>query len=103
VQAVCKINYFTQNKHFLRDSRNEWKKAIEKAEYSHENPVKRRLVKSAEQWRCSSFGWLVLEKRNGPLRVDEWDETIPEYQPNSTRLNDETCGTQNTAQTDATG
>jgi len=51
-------------------------KAIEKAEYCHGNPVKRRRVKSAEQWRWSSFGWLVLGKRDGPLRVNEWDETF---------------------------
>jgi len=49
----------------------------------------------AEQWRWSSFRWLVLGKRDGPLRVNEWDETIPESKPNSTRLNGETCGTQN--------
>ncbi|HYG77647.1 MAG TPA: transposase [Planctomycetota bacterium] len=41
---------------------NVWnmKKAVEKAEYCHWNPVKRRLVKSPEQWRFSSFKWLVL-------------------------------------------
>jgi putative transposase len=47
------------------------KKAIEKAEYCHSNPVKRRLVKSAQDWRWSSFRWLVLGKReNEPLGVD---------------------------------
>ncbi|HYG73930.1 MAG TPA: transposase [Planctomycetota bacterium] len=55
------------------------KKAIEKAEYCHGNPVKRRLVKSAEEWRWSSFCWLVQGKREGvPLRVDGWDETLRE-------------------------
>jgi hypothetical protein len=53
------------------------KKAIEKAEYCHSNPVKRRLVKSAQDWRWSSFRWLVLGKReNEPLPVDDWDETL---------------------------
>ncbi|HYG78096.1 MAG TPA: hypothetical protein VEK08_24025 [Planctomycetota bacterium] len=31
------------------------KKAIEKAEYCHNNLVKRRLVKSAADWRWSNF------------------------------------------------
>jgi hypothetical protein len=50
---------------------------IEKAEYCHSNPVKRRLVKSAQDWRWSSFQWLVLGKHaNEPLPVDGWDETL---------------------------
>jgi len=53
--------------------------AIEKAEYCHWNPVKRRLVKSPEQWRWSSFRSLETGCREGePLRVDEWDETLRE-------------------------
>ena len=53
------------------------KKAIEKAEYCHGNPVKRRLVASAEQWRWSSFNCLVRgEKRNAPMEIDSWDETF---------------------------
>jgi len=58
---------------------NVWtlKKAIEKAEYCHWNPVKRRLVKSPDQWRWSSFSWLVQNKREDqPMHVDDWDETI---------------------------
>ena len=31
------------------------KKAVEKAECCHWNPIKRKLVKSPEQWRWSSF------------------------------------------------
>ena len=31
------------------------KKAIEKAQYCHSNPVKRRLVISADRWKWSSF------------------------------------------------
>jgi hypothetical protein len=53
------------------------KKAVEKAEYCHWNPVKRRLIKSPEQWRFSSFRWLVLNQREGqPLDVDDWSEEI---------------------------
>ena len=52
-------------------------KAVQKAEYCHSNPVKRRLVKSPEQWRWSSFRWLQLGKRDGePMHVDDWDETL---------------------------
>jgi hypothetical protein len=52
------------------------KKAVEKAEYCHSNPVKRRLVISADRWRWSSFRWLVQGQRDGePLRVDDWDES----------------------------
>ena len=51
------------------------KKAIEKAEYCHWNPLKRRLVKAPEQWRWSSFRWLVNGVRDGePMRVDDWVE-----------------------------
>jgi putative transposase len=51
-----------------------WEKAIQKAMYCHGNPVKRRLVKSAEQWRWSSFRWLELgQVENEPLRVDSWE------------------------------
>jgi putative transposase len=49
------------------------KKAIEKAEYCHNNPVKRRLARSPETWRWSSFRWLVQGARdNEPLHVDDW-------------------------------
>jgi putative transposase len=55
------------------------KKAIEKGQYCHRNPVKRRLVKSPEQWRWSSFRWLELgQTENEPLRVDPWDESLSE-------------------------
>ena len=44
---------------------NVWniKKAVEKAEYCHGNPIKRKWVKSPEQWRWSSFRWLVKGNR----------------------------------------
>ncbi len=55
------------------------KKAIEKAEYCHGNPVKRRLVASAEKWRWSSFKWLVQGQRADALfGIDPWDETLLE-------------------------
>lgn len=47
------------------------KKLHEKIEYCHWNPVKRGLVKSPEQWRWSSYRWIVLGKREGePIRID---------------------------------
>jgi putative transposase len=50
-----------------------WERIIEKAVYCHNNPVKRRLVKSPEQWRWSSCRWIELGTRDGePLTVDEW-------------------------------
>ena len=53
------------------------KKAVEKAEYSHNNPVKRGWVKNARDWRWSSFRWLVKNARNGkPLTIDDWKEGI---------------------------
>ena len=58
------------------------KKAIEKAQYCHNNPVKRRLVKSPEKWRWSSFRWLEQGKRDGePLRIDEWDDSLMICEP----------------------
>jgi putative transposase len=56
---------------------NVWsmKKAIEKAEYCHNNPVKRRLVHLPDEYRWSSFRWLVNGAReNEPIRVDDWVE-----------------------------
>jgi putative transposase len=48
-------------------------KAIEKAQYCHNNPVKRTLVKSPEHWRWSSFRWLENGTRDGePVSVDDW-------------------------------
>ena len=50
-------------------------KIIAKAEYCHRNPIQRRLVKSSEQWRWSSFRWLEMGRREGePLHLDDWDE-----------------------------
>jgi putative transposase len=52
-----------------------WERIIQKAVYCHNNPVKRRLVKSPDQWRWSSFRWLELGRReNEPLELDEWDD-----------------------------
>jgi putative transposase len=51
------------------------KKAIEKAQYCHNNPVKRRLIQSPEKWLWSSFRWLEQGTRaDEPLSVDDWVE-----------------------------
>ena len=58
------------------------KKAIEKAEYCHNNPVKRKLVKTPEAWRWSSYRWLELGKREGePLHMTDWNETLLHDEP----------------------
>ncbi|GMV79878.1 MAG: hypothetical protein AMXMBFR7_10620 [Planctomycetota bacterium] len=52
-------------------------KVIEKAVYCHRNPVDRKLVRSPEQWRWSSFRWLELgNKEQESLAVDAWDERL---------------------------
>ena len=49
-------------------------KVTEKLFYMHENPVKRGLVKSPEQWRWSSYRFYLLEEA-GLVRVNEgWTE-----------------------------
>ncbi len=49
------------------------KKAIEKAEYCHRNPIKRNLVQSPEKWKWSSFRWIEQGTReNEPIIVDDW-------------------------------
>jgi putative transposase len=58
------------------------KKAIEKAEYCHNNPVKRRLATSPELWRWSSFRSLVQGRsEDEPLRIDPWDERLLDERP----------------------
>ena len=51
---------------------NVWttKKRVEKLRYMHRNPVKRRLVESAEQWRWSSYRFYLFGE-NGPVRINE--------------------------------
>ena len=51
---------------------NVWtsKKRIEKLRYMHRNPVKRGLVGSPEQWRCSSYRFYRLDEP-GLVRVNE--------------------------------
>jgi putative transposase len=45
------------------------KKIAEKLNYMHNNPVKRGLVKSREQWAWSSYrSFRFMEK--GPVRID---------------------------------
>ena len=45
-------------------------KRIEKLRYMHNNPVKRGLVESPEQWRWSSYRFYFLDER-GPVRINE--------------------------------
>lgn len=55
---------------------NVWteKKRLEKLRYMHENPVKRGLVDSPEQWRWSSHRFYVLDEP-GPVLVSVgWTE-----------------------------
>lgn len=52
-------------------------KALEKAEYCHWNPIKRRLVASPDLWRFSSFRTLVLQDcSDTPLLIDDWDDSL---------------------------
>ncbi len=52
-------------------------KVAEKAVYCHRNPEERKLVRSPEQGRGSSFRWLELgKKEQEPLAVDAWDERL---------------------------
>ena len=55
---------------------NVWttKKRVEKLRYMHRNPVKRGLVSSPEEWRCSSYRFYLLDEA-GPVRVNQgWTE-----------------------------
>jgi putative transposase len=43
----------------------------EKLGYMHRNPVKRGLVESPDQWRCSSFRAYAFWE-TGPVVVTDW-------------------------------
>ena len=50
------------------------KKRVEKLKYIHQNPVKRGLVESPEDWRWSSYRSYLLNEA-GPVRVNTgWTE-----------------------------
>ena len=54
---------------------NVWsrKKQSEKLNYMHQNPVKRRLVREAEQWEWSSFrGYAYGEAGQVRVNAQEW-------------------------------
>ena len=53
---------------------NVWteKKRIEKLEYIHNNPVRRGLVASPEEWRWSSCRW-YLNREAGPVKIYDTD------------------------------
>jgi putative transposase len=46
---------------------------IEKINYCHNNPVKRRLVKESGDWRWSSFNW-YRGLKDVPLTIDELEQ-----------------------------
>jgi len=62
---------------------NVWteEKRIEKLRYIHRNPVKRGLVRSAEQWPWSSFRW-YLSREEGPVKMNDTDILMMTIQPN---------------------
>jgi len=53
---------------------NVWteKKRVEKLEYIHNNPVRRGLVASPEEWRWSSCRW-YLKREPGPVKIEDTD------------------------------
>jgi putative transposase len=48
-------------------------KRIEKLNYMHENPVKRGLVESPQQWRWSSYRAYAFGEK-GPVVLNAWPE-----------------------------
>lgn len=46
-----------------------WESILEKVNYCHNNPVKRGLVRSPEDWEWSSYRWFS-GKREGCLKID---------------------------------
>jgi putative transposase len=47
---------------------------MEKLRYMHRNPVRRGLVQSPEQWRCSSYRFHLLDEP-GLVKVNKgWGE-----------------------------
>ncbi|MCA9249991.1 MAG: transposase [Phycisphaerae bacterium] len=51
------------------------KKVIEKLEYLHNNPVRRGLVESPEQWKWSSYRFYEFDDRS--LLAMDWDGGFP--------------------------
>ncbi|HYF48527.1 MAG TPA: hypothetical protein VEJ63_03935, partial [Planctomycetota bacterium] len=53
------------------------KKAVEKAEYCHNNPVKRQRCHRRTAGAGRVFGgWCRASAKGEPLRVDDWDEAL---------------------------
>jgi putative transposase len=44
---------------------------MQKLEYIHQNPVRRGLVETAEQWEFSSASWYT--EGEAPIRIDDLD------------------------------
>ena len=61
---------------------NVWteKKRIEKLEYIHNNPVRRGLVASPEEWRWSSCRW-YLNGETGPVEIEDTDILVMTVRP----------------------
>ncbi len=51
------------------------RKVIEKLDYMHNNPIRRRLVDRPEQWRWSSYRWYELG--DDSLIGMDWDGAFP--------------------------
>jgi hypothetical protein len=61
---------------------NVWteEKRIEKLDYIHNNPVRRGLVASPEEWRWSSYRW-YLNREAGPVKIDDTDILVMTVRP----------------------
>ena len=65
----CRLSFWMQRcyDHNCRTEEFMW----EKIDYCHMNPVKRKLVKSPEDWKWSSYRWYVGD-REVPIDIDEY-------------------------------
>jgi len=61
---------------------NVWteKKRIEKLDYIHNNPVRRGLVASPEEWGWSSYRW-YLTREAGPVKIEDTDILVMTVRP----------------------
>jgi putative transposase len=68
---------------------NVWteKKRIEKLEYIHNNPVRRGLVASPEEWGWGSCRW-YLNREAGPVKIDDTDILVMTVRPRAADLFD---------------
>jgi putative transposase len=52
------------------------KKVLEKLEYMHDNPVKRKLVSHPKDWPSSSWSHYARKER-GLIAIDALEDTAP--------------------------